>query len=706
MPIISVIIPVFNVEQYLEQALESLKYQTFKDIEVICVDDGSTDGSGNVCEKFSKSDKRFKVIYQKNLGAGAARNAGLDIARGKYVSFMNGDDWLHPNFLEVLYRLCEDNQCDIAQCGFSMIWTDKDIALANHCEAVIVVGTDMVWKTFLPDDGWRNLVVWNKLYRKEILADLRFPYGKRHEDEFFPYKILYKARHVAVTGCPLYYYRQRSDSSTGIGFTVDKMKNQIEAVEEKVVFFADNKNDEICFRANLELRWHLQNYLQELNQYMPERSDLKSMLQEKLQAVCSTIELLDCEAVRNVDWREIRYCKKLALSNCSFELESQYNRDIVFKSGIQDKKETNIQLKVSVIIPIYNVERFLAKCLESVIKQTLTEIEIICVEDGSTDNSRMILETYAVKDSRIKIISHETNRGTLVSRKDAVAAAQGKYIMFVDPDDTLFPYACEIAYEVILKNQTDMVQFNVQIIDSSGSVTQQDHLKIANDTDRKEAPNILHLKMQEFLTSWELWNKIFRSDLCKKAYNEIESEYSVLAEDFCFFCVFGYYARSVSMIRDELYQWKWGDGIWTGIRPEISLERYKKMLTEKVSLDAVTRFINSKSDAEEYQVWLQKIHNQFLLQTILWWSDNLEEKSKEEGFQLLIEKWGYENTVNALKWLLDRNSSIAVERLAKLQKEKEDLLRSRAELEIIKKSNGYKALTIYYKVKSMILNKL
>ena len=307
------------------------------------------------------------------------------------------------------------------------------------------------------------------------------------------------------------------------------------------------------------------------------------------------------------------------------------------------------------------------------------------MDDGSDDNSIKILEAYAAKDYRIKIISHETNRGTLVSRKDAVMAAQGKYIMFVDSDDMLFPNACEVAYRVILRNQTDMAVFGAQTMDSACNVKQQNYLKITDDVGRIDAKNILHLVVQGNIKSWELWNKILRSDLCKKAYNELESEYSVLAEDFRFFSVFGYYAHSVSMIRDELYRWKWGYGIWTGIQSEISLERYKKLLTEKADLDAVARFINSKTDAEEYQAWLQKMHDRFLQQTISWWNDNLEEKSKAEGFELFIDKWGYEDTTGAIKWLSNRNSSAAKQKLLKLEKEKKGLLHSKAELDRVKK---------------------
>ena len=683
MPSVSVIIPIYNVEKYLPRALESLVNQTFKDIEIICIDDGSTDRSGDICESFAFTDDRIKVIHQENKRAGAARNAGLAVATGKYIAFMDGDDWLHPNFLEVLYRLCEENQCDIAQCGFSMVWSEKDITVADYCEAVIVKGTDMAIRNYLASDGWRNILVWSKIYRRELLSDIKFPYEKWHEDEFFTYKALWKANRVALTECPLYYYRQRNDSFMGIGFTINKTMDNIEALEEKVAFFKGKKSL-LHFLANSELKWHLQNYLKQLEEEMPEREDIKILLENKLQAVQASFKTVDSIIIRimkknNIDTYRLRNMQNLSCQR--FELEHKYNQSNEFKPGVKQMSGKTVLPKVSVCIPVFNVARFIGKCLDSVINQTLQDIEIICVEDSSSDNSKDILESYAARDARIRIIYHDKNLGTLISRKDAVMAAQGQYIMFVDGDDELFPDACKTAFNVIKQNQTDMAEYGVQILESSGKIKKNNYFSI-RDADRIEDRNLFFLSMKGYLKNWQVWNKIYRADLFKKVLQDIEDEYSVFSDDKRIFYSFGYYAKSVSLISNTLYKWRWGFGIWSGIEPKITLERYKKILTGIDDFDAVIRFINSKSDHDDYQTLLQAYNDAFLKQTILWWLYNLEEKDKEKGFKLLVEKWGNTDIVIGLK---------------------NCLLASKDELDAIKNSNGYKVLKKYYGIKEYFL---
>ena len=682
MPSVSVIIPIHNVEKYLPRALESLVNQTFKDIEIICVDDGSTDRSGDICESFAFTDNRIKVIHQENKRAGVARNVGLAVATGKYIAFMDGDDWLHPNFLEVLYRLCEENQCDIAQCGFSMVWSEKDITVADYCEAVIVKGTDMAIRNYLASDGWRNILVWSKIYRRELLSDIKFPYEKWHEDEFFTYKALWKANRVALTECPLYYYRQRNDSFMGIGFTINKTMDNIEALEEKVAFFKGKKSL-LHFLANSELKWHLQNYLKQLEEEMPEREDIKILLENKLQAVQASFKTIDSIIIRkkkknNIDKYRLRNMQNLSCQR--FELEHKYNQSNEFKPGVKQMSGKTVSPKVSVCIPVFNVDRFIGKCLDSVINQTLQDIEIICVEDSSSDDSKDILESYAARDARIRIIYHDKNLGTLISRNDAVMAAQGQYIMFVDGDDELFPDACKTAFNVIKQNQTDMAEFGVQVFESSGKI--KNNYFAISDVDRIEDRNLLYLRMKGYLKNWQVWNKIYRADLFKKALQDIGEAYSVFAEDFLEFYVFSYFAKSVSMISEVLYKWRWGFGIWSGIGSIIPLIRFKKILTSKDNLDAVVRCIDSKSDPGDCQILLRAYHDDFLKQTILWWLNNLEDKDKEEGFRLLAEKWGDTDTMVGLK---------------------NCLLASKDELDAIKNSNGYKALKKYYGIKEYFL---
>ena len=311
-----------------------------------------------------------------------------------------------------------------------------------------------------------------------------------------------------------------------------------------------------------------------------------------------------------------------------------------------------MQPKVSIIIPVYNVEKYLAPCLNSVINQTLTDIEIICVEDGSTDNSKIILSEYEKTDSRIRVIWHSNNMGTGMAGKHGMLASHGQYIMFLDSDDELSLQACEVAYSAIKKNKTDVVQFGVKVVNKEGKMVRFEHLCIDRSV-RLQDYNLLCLYQKEKLKSWEITNKIYLADLCKKACGEMMAEHLIMGEDVYFFCILGYYARSIFCIQDELYVYHWGNGLWSSIKTGISLEHYVKLLCEKDALDAIIRFFDTKSDKGNYQILLKFIYDNFLHQTINWWCHNLEEEYKKQGFTLFVRKWGEKATAEAVTWLLE-----------------------------------------------------
>ena len=336
-----------------------------------------------------------------------------------------------------------------------------------------------------------------------------------------------------------------------------------------------------------------------------------------------------------------------------------------------------MQPKVSVIIPVYNVEKYLADCLDSVLNQTLTDIEIICVEDCSTDNSATILKEYSKMDSRIKVIWHMANAGSSKARKDGVLAAQGRYIMFLDSDDALFPHACETAYNAIEMYKTDVLEFGVKVVDTAGKEKIINWLE-TEPMDRTETENLLYLWLQGKLKNWMVWKKIYRSDLLKQAYGEMEDSHISVAEDVYLFCVLGYYAKSISMINEQLYLYRWGVGVSTlHTIQSVSLEYFKKLLGEKDSLDAITRFINNKPDKEEYMSFIQTLHDAWLPFTVSLWLEKLEEKDKKTGFVALAQKWGMEETAEGLLWL----RHIRQQELRK-QQQKKALLEQ--ELQIIK----------------------
>ena len=211
---ISIIVPVYNVEQYLENCIESILNQTFKDFELILVDDGSTDNSGKICDIYEKKDSRIKVIHKNNGGLSSARNAGLDIARGKYIGFVDSDDSIHPEMYEVLYNLIEKYKSDISCCNYKYTY---DISNQNHeelnlNEVIEMSNIESIEKLYDKDLGVKLVVAWNKLYHKRLFDKIRYKVGRLHEDEFMAHRILYNSKKITYVDNELYYYLQREGS--------------------------------------------------------------------------------------------------------------------------------------------------------------------------------------------------------------------------------------------------------------------------------------------------------------------------------------------------------------------------------------------------------------------------------------------------------------------------------------------------------------
>ena len=268
---------------------------------------------------------------------------------------------------------------------------------------------------------------------------------------------------------------------------------------------------------------------------------------------------------------------------------------------------------VSVIVPICNVERYIRGCLDSIINQTLKEIEIICVEDHSKDESAKILREYADKDNRIVTVFHETNLSTSQARKDGVAISNGKYIMFVDGDDQLCPNACEIAVKAIEKYGTDMVQFDTEIINCAGVPEEriQMNQKLLLPYMKKiEDANLVFSCWEEKNFGFNLWNKLFDGDLCRKAFWEVEDGFFPKAQDLYAFFLIAYHCRSYMGIEDKLYKYMFGVGV-TG-SDYITIEKFDILLTEKKMWECLVRFIDKKQERTKYQEILDGIYKHFL----------------------------------------------------------------------------------------------
>lgn len=212
-PKISVIVPVYNVEPYLKRCLDSIINQSMNEIEILVIDDGSTDGSGKICDEYAKLDNRIRVIHQVNGGLSHARNVGLDIAQGKYVMFVDSDDYVDKYFCQIPYEIAKHYNCDI------VIFCTRTLYKGVELEAN---KTLLMEGEISKQEAFNNLTervrnsVWNKLFVKELFDDIAFPEGRYHEDVFVLYKLLLKANSIYYSHSFLYNYMRRDDGLTSL----------------------------------------------------------------------------------------------------------------------------------------------------------------------------------------------------------------------------------------------------------------------------------------------------------------------------------------------------------------------------------------------------------------------------------------------------------------------------------------------------------
>ena len=208
---VSVIVPVHNGERFLRACLDSILHQTYRNLEVLLMDDGSTDASRAICDESAAQEERVTVVHQKNGGLSAARNAGLERAKGTYLCFVDSDDFLDSRMLETLCRDLQEQDADVAVVGFRMFEREEELAPAELAVPVqCMTGREAIRSTLVSDE--LGDFAWNKLYKRELFREVRYPLGRMMEDQGTTYRIFQQCGKVAYRPMPLYYYYQRPDS--------------------------------------------------------------------------------------------------------------------------------------------------------------------------------------------------------------------------------------------------------------------------------------------------------------------------------------------------------------------------------------------------------------------------------------------------------------------------------------------------------------
>ena len=283
-PLISVIVPVYRVEEYLERCVKSILSQTYKNLEVILVDDGSPDQCPAICDACTEKDARVKVIHQENKGLSGARNAGIDAASGEYLAFVDSDDYVSPHFIEELYQLLQDTGCAIGQCRFSYV---KGNGLVEEGDSAFCIyrGESLMEQLYGPEEKATCFVVaWNKLYRAELFKEtgIRYPEGRIHEDEATTYRLFHEAKKLAFLDRALYgYYTENGGSITSV-FSAKRLQ-WLTAHEERIAFFKKNGYEKLLPAAYRKLCDACITFYFRCTEQVKDAEELKKELRKRLE---------------------------------------------------------------------------------------------------------------------------------------------------------------------------------------------------------------------------------------------------------------------------------------------------------------------------------------------------------------------------------------------------------------------------------------
>lgn len=283
-PLISVIVPVYRVEEYLERCVKSILSQTYKNLEVILVDDGSPDQCPAICDACAEKDARVKVIHQENKGLSGARNAGIDAASGEYLAFVDSDDYVSPHFIEELYQLLQDTGCAIGQCRFSYV---KGDGLVEEGDSAFCIyrGESLMEQLYGPEEKATCFVVaWNKLYWAELFKEtgIRYPEGRIHEDEATTYRLFHEAKKLAFLDWALYgYYTENGGSITSV-FSAKRLQ-WLTAHEERIAFFKKNGYEKLLPAAYRKLCDACITFYFRCTEQVKDAEELKKELRKRLE---------------------------------------------------------------------------------------------------------------------------------------------------------------------------------------------------------------------------------------------------------------------------------------------------------------------------------------------------------------------------------------------------------------------------------------
>lgn len=489
-PFFSIIIPVYNSLKYLPECISSINSQSFSDFEVIFIDDGSQDGSIQLIESTVSADGRFKLILQSHKGASSARNAGIRNAIGHYIVFVDSDDKVDVNYLMRIHEDISSNNSDIVVFGGEAFpkedWIDKKLTTFYG------VYIDR-WFEALYEVGSRPFMC-NKAYRREMLRNYGLEFEDNlilGEDQVFQYKTFPHANVVSFIPDKLYYYRRAVEGSVTAQFSEQedlKHRTQVNIVDKVIQMWSKGNIAEL--NNPVFVNWCIEYVYKDV-----------VLLPFNERALCSK---------KVVQWFEDGNLNQEVLNHRNLHKLKQLNR-------IAEAYDNLHAPAVSIVVPVFNVIQWIDECINTLVNQSFPNIEVIFVDDGSTDGSLEKILRLSEVDSRVTVIQQE-HQYAGVARNKGIQAARGKYLLFLDSDDFFKLNLVEKAYYRAISFDADICAFGASSFDQqTGEVKKLNYIcrteKVPVDQNfsSKDYPDDIFS-----FTSPAPWSKIFKREFVIK----------------------------------------------------------------------------------------------------------------------------------------------------------------------------------------------
>ena len=495
-PKVSVVVPIYNVEDYLNEALDSLTKQSLREMEFICVDDGSTDGSAAILREYAALDGRFRVLDGPNGGYGRALNRGIDAARGKWLGILEPDDFVPRNMYAELYKVAEENEVDFVKAGNYHFRTGPS---GKRHETLFPLAKDEGFynRVLCPGDEQLSfklvMNIWSGIYRLDFLNRWNIRCnetpGASYQDNGFWFQTLARAERALFL--PEAYYRYRWDNPGSSIASSTKMY----CYTEEYAFIEEwlKQDEQLWERYRSIFYW------------------------SKFNAFIRTWRLIPA-ASQPEYFRHIRdeFAEPLAQGWIDEGLLGPARAERL-KRIVEDPEAYAESVQVSVIMPVYNAEKYLRQTLDSILSGNAIQLELICIDDGSSDGSPAILAEYAQRDPRVRVITQK-NAGAGAARNAGMRIARGEYLSFLDADDFFEPYMLEKAYGRAFAEKSDVVVFRCDEYDEDADEFNPTDWALRYQLLPSERPFASADVPQNFFKAFMgwTWDKLFRADYVRE----------------------------------------------------------------------------------------------------------------------------------------------------------------------------------------------